>query len=122
MFFCYPIIAFHKILIRIQVYLVPNKAQLAWQNAALGALFDYDLHVFDSIKYNKGLSRISPVPDYQIFHPDQLDTGQWIRAAKAMGAKFALLTVTHETGFALFQLIRSVYALKMPKENQKLKT
>jgi alpha-L-fucosidase len=94
---------------------VPNKAQLAWQNAALGVLFDYDLHVFDSIKYVQRIARISPVPDYQIFHPDRLDTDQWIRAAKAMGAKFALLTVTHETGFALYQSDVNPFCLKAVK-------
>ena len=26
----------------------PNQAQLAWQNAELGVVFHYDLHVFDN--------------------------------------------------------------------------
>ncbi len=29
---------------------IPNKAQLAWQKAELGAVFHYDLHVFDKKK------------------------------------------------------------------------
>lgn len=91
---------------------VPNKAQLAWQNAALGALFAWDLHVFDNEQYNQQENRITPVLDYQVFNPDQLDTDQWIRAAKSMGAKFALLTVTHETGFALYQSDVNPYCLK----------
>ncbi len=94
---------------------IPNNAQLAWQNAAMGVLFDYDLHVFDNKKYNQQRERISPVPDYQVFNPDKLNTDQWIQTAKAMGAKFALLTVTHETGFALYQSDVNPYCLKALK-------
>ena len=50
---------------------VPNKAQLAWQKAELGAVFHYDLHVFDNKKYRqRGSSgnRLNPITDYQIFN------------------------------------------------------
>ena len=90
----------------------PNKQQLAWQEAELGVVFHYDLHVFDGEKYGQGNNRISPVPDYQIFNPEQLNTDQWILAAKAAGAKFAILTATHETGFALYQSDVNPYCLK----------
>ncbi len=90
----------------------PNAKQLAWQEAELGVVFHYDLHVFDGIKYGQGNNRITPVSDYQIFHPDKLDTDQWIKAAKDAGAKFAILTATHETGFALYQSDVNPYCLK----------
>lgn len=93
----------------------PNKAQLAWQNAELGVVFHYDLHVFDNKKYGQGNNRIDPIPDYNIFNPEQLDTDQWIKAAKAMSATFAILTVTHETGFALYQSDVNPYCLKAVK-------
>lgn len=82
---------------------VPNAKQLAWQNAELGALISYDLHVFDGKRYNQKENRITPIVDYQIFNPKKLDTDQWIKALKDAGFKFAILTATHETGFALFQ-------------------
>jgi alpha-L-fucosidase len=91
---------------------VPNKQQLAWQEAELGVVFHYDLHVFDGKKYGQGGNRIDPVTNYQIFNPKDLDTDQWIRSAKAAGAKFAILTATHETGFALFQSEVNPYCLK----------
>lgn len=94
---------------------VPNIQQLAWQEAELGVLISYDLHVFDGDKYNQGENRITPIPDYQIFNPKHLDTDQWIQAAKAAGAKFAVLTVTHETGFALYQSDVNPYCLKAVK-------
>ncbi|PHN06132.1 glycoside hydrolase family 29 [Flavilitoribacter nigricans DSM 23189 = NBRC 102662] len=91
---------------------LPNHRQLAWQQAELGAIFHYDLHVFDGQKYGQAGNRISPVPDYQIFRPEQLDTDQWVRAIKEAGFTFALLTATHETGFALFQSEVNPYSMK----------
>ena len=60
---------------------IPNKAQLAWQKAELGAIFHYDLHVFDNKKYRQtGTTgnRINPIANHQIFNPKHLDTHQWI--------------------------------------------
>ncbi|MFC2166418.1 alpha-L-fucosidase [Acidobacteriota bacterium] len=94
---------------------VPNERQLAWQEAELGVLFSYDLHVFDGKKYRQSRNRITPIPDYQIFKPKHLDTDQWIQAAKAAGAKFAILTATHETGFALYQSDVNPYCLRAVK-------
>ncbi|HEX5023617.1 MAG TPA: alpha-L-fucosidase, partial [Agriterribacter sp.] len=80
---------------------VPNNRQIAWQQAEMGVVFHYDLNVFDTAKYKQSDNRIRPIPDYNIFNPAQLDVEQWVVAAKAAGARFALLTATHETGFAL---------------------
>ncbi|WP_341837154.1 alpha-L-fucosidase [Chitinophaga pollutisoli] len=91
---------------------LPAPAQLAWQRAELGMVFHYDLHVFDGRQYGQGGNRISPVPDYNIFHPSQLDTDQWVKTAKDAGARFAILTATHETGFALYQSDVNPYCLK----------
>ncbi|MEQ8556444.1 MAG: alpha-L-fucosidase [Cyclobacteriaceae bacterium] len=96
----------------------PNPAQLAWQKAELGAVFHYDLHVFDGEKYqqngNSG-NRTNPVLDYQQFYPENLDTDQWIKAIKDAGFKFAILTATHETGFALYQSDVNPYCMKALK-------
>ncbi|MCK0190916.1 alpha-L-fucosidase [Arenibacter sp. F20364] len=94
---------------------VPNKRQLVWQEAELGVVFHYDLHVFDGIKYGQGNNRIDPVEDYQIFNPEKLDTDQWVKAAKDAGATFAILTATHETGFALYQSNVNPYSVKALK-------
>lgn len=98
-----------------QVLPVPAPRQLKWHEAELGAVFHYDLHVFDGIRYGQGNNRIQPVEDYNIFSPDSLDTDQWIRAAKAAGCKFAVLTATHETGFGLWQSDVNPYCLKAVK-------
>ena len=69
----------------------------------------------DGLVYGQGNNRINPVEDYNIFNPTQLDTDQWIQAAKAAGAKFAVLTATHETGFGLWQSDVNPYCLKAVK-------
>lgn len=94
---------------------LPKKNQLAWQDAEITALISYDLHVFDGKKYNQALNRITPIADYNIFNPTKLDTDQWIRAVKSMGGKIAILTVTHETGFALYQSDVNPYSMKALK-------
>ncbi|MGM0666009.1 MAG: alpha-L-fucosidase [Bacteroidota bacterium] len=94
---------------------IPTQAQLDWQNAELVALFHYDLHVFDGKKYKQQKNRITPIADYNIFNPTRLNTDQWIKAAKDAGCKIAILTATHETGFALYQSDVNPYCLKALK-------
>ncbi|MEO1009944.1 MAG: alpha-L-fucosidase [Bacteroidota bacterium] len=89
----------------------PSAAQLQWQDAELVAVFHYDLHVFDGKKYNQANNRITPIPDHSVFDPQNLDTDQWIKAIKNAGFKIAILTATHETGFALYQSKVNPYSL-----------
>lgn len=94
---------------------LPNKRQRAWQEAEMGAVFHYDLHVFDGQKYGQEHNRTDPVSDYQIFNPKNLDTDQWIKAIKEAGFTFAILTATHETGFALYQSDVNPFCMKALK-------
>lgn len=94
---------------------VPAPHQVKWHDAELGAVFHYDLHVFDGIRYGQGNNRINPIEDYNIFNPTKLDTDQWVKAAKDAGCKFAILTATHETGFGLWQSDVNPYCLKAVK-------
>ena len=93
----------------------PTNGQLAWQNAELGVLISYDLPVFQGTPYNQSQNRITPFKNPNIFNPTQLNTDQWIRLAKLAGARFAILTVTHETGFALYQSDINPYCMKAIK-------
>lgn len=90
----------------------PRPAQLAWQQAELGAVFHYDLHVFDGLRYVQSRNRREPIPDPNLFQPDRYDMDQWVETAKAMGARFALLTASHETGFRLWQSDVNPYCMK----------
>lgn len=98
-----------------EAVVTPKPHQLKWHEAEMGAVFHYDLHVFDGIRYGQGNNRINPIEDYNIFNPTQLNTDQWVQAAKAAGCKFAVLTATHETGFGLWQSDVNPYCLKAVK-------
>lgn len=93
----------------------PKPHQLKWHESEMGAVFHYDLHVFDGIRYGQGNNRINPIEDYNIFNPTELNTDQWVQAARAAGCKFAILTATHETGFGLWQSDANPYCLKAVK-------
>lgn len=90
----------------------PTKTQLAWQEAELGVVYHYDLHVFGGENKRQINNRTIPMPNYQLFNPEQIDTDQWVKTAKDFGAKFAILTATHETGFALFQSRVNPYSMR----------
>jgi alpha-L-fucosidase len=94
---------------------LPKLSQIKWHKAEMGAIFHYDLHVFDGKRYNQSDNRINPIEDYNIFNPNQLNTDQWVLAAKAAGCKFALITATHETGFGLWQSDVNPYCMKALK-------
>lgn len=94
---------------------LPTPEQVRWHEAELGVVFHYDLHVFDQVRYSQAANRIAPIADYNIFNPQQLNTDQWVLSAKNAGAKFAVLTATHETGFALYQSDVNPYCMKALK-------
>jgi alpha-L-fucosidase len=47
-----------------------------------------------------GTKRVAPPAS--TFNPDQLDTDAWVQAARSFGAKYAVLTASHRSGFALW--------------------
>ena len=91
---------------------IPAPAQLAWQQAELGVVFHYDIHQFDGLRYRQVDNRRTLWSDANLFAPALLDTDQWVAAAKAAGARFAILTASHETGFRLWQSDANPFCLK----------
>ena len=51
----------------------PQAPSIKWHEAEMGAVFHYDLHVFDGIRYGQGNNRISPIEDYNIFQPHPIE-------------------------------------------------
>jgi len=91
---------------------LPTSAQQAWQDAELGLVFHYDLHLFDGVRYHQHQNRQTHFRDVNVFNPAKLDTDQWVEAAKLCGARFAIITASHETGFRLWQSDVNPYCLK----------
>jgi alpha-L-fucosidase len=87
----------------------PTPEQAAWQDLELGLFIHYDMPVFkpgwDHRQYEKR-------PEPSLFNPRKLNTDQWLEAAKAMGAKYAVLVAKHGSGFMCWQSDLYPYGMK----------
>jgi len=75
----------------------PTAAQLAWQDCEVGVIYHFDLPIAarTHAPNNSTRKRFDPC----LYNPVKLDTDQWLEAAKAAGARYALFTATHFNGF-----------------------
>lgn len=87
----------------------PDERQLAWADAEIGVLFHFDMPVFDST-YQWRNWGTHPAPE--AFCPDSLDTDQWLQAALALGARYAILVAKHCSGFSLWPTEAHEYSVK----------
>ncbi len=90
--------------------ILPTKAQLEWAGAEIGAMFHLDMQVFEP-DYDWRKMR-DYQPDVSVFNPKELDTDQWIQAAKSMGATYAVLVAKHCSGFSLWPTSAHPYSVK----------
>ncbi|MDP9079996.1 MAG: alpha-L-fucosidase [Bacteroidota bacterium] len=86
--------------VRCQTTVLPSNEQAAWADAEIGVIIHLDINIYapDSFDYKDSRT----LPDVNLFNPSKLNTDQWIRTAKAAGARYAVLTVKHGTGFCLW--------------------
>jgi len=79
---------------------LPTKAQIEWAEAEIGVLIHFDMPVFKPDYYWR--RDIGKHPDASVFNPTELNTDQWLEAAKSIGAKYAVLVAKHCSGFSLW--------------------
>lgn len=80
----------------------PTVQQILWAQAEFGVIIHYDITAFEpSYRFRE---QWGYYPNPKVFAPSALDTDQWVRTAKAAGAKYAILVVKHCTGFCLFPM------------------
>jgi alpha-L-fucosidase len=84
----------------------PSPAQLEWQDFEIGVIFHFSTNTFLNREWGDGTA--SP----WVFNPAHVDTDQWMEAAKAAGAKYAVLVAKHHDGFALFPSAHTNYSVK----------
>jgi alpha-L-fucosidase len=84
----------------------PSPAQLEWQDFEIGVIFHFSTNTFLNREWGDGTASPS------VFNPAQVDTDQWMEAAKAAGAKYAVLVAKHHDGFALFPSAHTNYSVK----------
>ncbi len=89
---------------------LPTPRQMEWADAEIGVLIHFDINVYEP-EYNwRGDWDYNPDPE--IFNPTELDTDQWIKAAKDAGANYAVLVAKHCTGFSLWPTEAHDYSVK----------
>ena len=82
----------------------PTQRQLEFQDLELGLFIHYGLPTYTGYD-NRGQD--SPGE----FKPQSVDCDSWMAAAKAMGARFAVLTTRHEEGFCLWPTATTSYSV-----------
>lgn len=79
---------------------LPTPPQVAWADAEIGVIIHLDMQVFEpGYEFRR---RWGYTPDPSVFNPRELDTDQWIAAAKSAGATYAVLVAKHCSGFSLW--------------------
>ena len=80
--------------------ILPTKSQLEWADCEIGVIIHLDINIFEPETFD--YSRKETLPALCKFNPSKLNTDQWIKSAKDAGAKYAVLTAKHGTGFTLW--------------------
>lgn len=86
---------------------LPTAEQIAWHEAEVGVIIHLDINIYapETFDYKKR----ETLPDVNLFNPQNLNTDQWIETAKNAGAKYAILTAKHGTGFCLWPSLLNTY-------------
>ncbi|MFQ5811478.1 MAG: alpha-L-fucosidase, partial [Armatimonadota bacterium] len=91
----------------------PTPAQLVWQECEIGVIYHFDLPIAAREFAPNNTARETRDPN--LYNPTQLDTDQWLEAAAACGAKYAVFTATHFNGFMQWQSDLYPYGLKQTR-------
>lgn len=81
----------------------PTAQQLAFDEMELGVFIHYSIDTYGSQSASMPASA---------FNPSSLDAEQWVLAAKAMGARYVVLTARHEQGFCLWPTATTGYSVR----------
>lgn len=94
----------------------PTPDQLLWQDNELGMFIHYSINTYRDLEWDTA----PRMQNLTLFTPGSLDTGQWVGAAQAMGAKYIVFVAKHVGGFCMWQTSTSEYSIKnTPYKNGK---
>ena len=86
--------------------LKPSPQQVAWQDLEIGVIIHFGTNTFLNREWGDGTANPA------VFNPANVDTGQWMQAAKAAGARYAVLVAKHHDGFTLWPSAETEYGVK----------
>jgi alpha-L-fucosidase len=84
----------------------PTPSQTNWQDLEIGVIIHFSTNTFLNREWGDGTA------DPSTFNPTHVDTDQWMQAAKAGGAKYAVLVAKHHDGFTLWPSKQTEYGVK----------
>ncbi|CAN5700621.1 alpha-L-fucosidase [soil metagenome] len=84
----------------------PTPAQLEWQDAEIGMFLHFAPNTWQD---REGDDLSTPLSEID---PEKLDTDQWARTAKSMGAKILVFVAKHVGGFCWWQTDTTDYGVK----------
>jgi alpha-L-fucosidase len=83
----------------------PSPQQVEWQDLEFGVIFHFGTNTFLNREWGDGTA------DPKVFNPTQADPEQWVRAAKAAGARYVVLVAKHHDGFCLWPTAHTAYSV-----------
>ena len=89
-------------------YLIPTTKQIRFMDWEIGVFFHFGIRTF----YEGHTDWDGKDMPAEKFNPKSMDCRQWIRAAKAGGAQYAILTTKHHDGFANWPSAYTEYSVK----------
>lgn len=83
-----------------KILALPTASQLEWADSEIGVIIHLDIMVYEpSYSFT---DQWGYTPSAGRFFPSNLDTDQWLETASKAGAKYAILTAKHCSGFCLW--------------------
>ncbi|MDR1733996.1 MAG: alpha-L-fucosidase [Oscillospiraceae bacterium] len=81
----------------------PTKHHLKWHAQEIGVIIHLDLWTFArSLEHASNPSYGVGTLPLKVFDPAELNTDQWLEAAAALGAKYAVFVASHGSGLAMW--------------------